>query len=53
MKTKILKKILFELEYYRDYSNSENKYDFLNKMCKKLKVIIHNNKIKKEAKNYE
>ena len=50
MKNKILKKLLFELEYKRDYSNNENKFDFLNKICKKLKLIIHNNKIKKGGK---
>lgn len=50
MKNKILKKLLFKLEYYRDYSNNETKFDFLNKICKKLKLIIHNNKIRKGGK---
>lgn len=53
MKIKILKKLLFKLEYKRDYSSNEFKYNCLNRLCKKLKLIIHNNKIKKEANNYE
>jgi len=50
MKNKILKKLLFKLEYMRDYSYNENKFDFLNDLCKKLKLIIHNNKIRKGGK---
>ncbi len=50
MINKILKKLLFELEYKRDYTFNETKFDFLNKICKKLKLIIHNNKIRKGGK---
>lgn len=50
MVNKILKKLLFKLEYKRDYTFNNFKFNFLNKTCKKLKLIIHNNKIRKGGK---
>lgn len=50
MVNKILKKLLFKLEYKRDYAYNENIFNLLDKICKKLKLIIHNNKIRKGGK---
>ena len=50
MINKILKKLLFKLEYKRDYTYNETMFNLLDIICKKLKLIIHNNKIRKGGK---
>lgn len=37
---KLLKKLLFELEYKRDYTYNDTNYQILNNWCRLLKKLI-------------